>query len=95
LSNVKESKEDLCFDFVVVGVCVCVCEHSWNLGKVTFQCAKILEAVRRILLTFVRPEPPSVTGREISAYLGQLRMRMDVTASGSTQGTERKGARTD
>ena len=74
---------------------VSVCEHSWNLGKVTFQCAKILKAVRRILLTFVRPESPSVTGSEISAYLGHLRMSIDVTASGSTSVTERNGARTD
>jgi hypothetical protein len=91
LPNVKESNKDLCFDFVVV----IVCEHSWNLGKVTFQCAKILKAVGKILLTFVRSEPPSVRGREVSAYQGQLRMRMDVTASGSTSATERNGARTD
>ena len=48
-----------------------------------------------MLLTFVRSEPPSVTGSEISAYLGQPRMRIDVTASGSTSVTERNGARTD
>ena len=30
-------------------LCVCVCEHSWSIRKVTFQCAKILKAVGRIL----------------------------------------------
>jgi hypothetical protein len=60
---------------------VSVCEHLWNLGKVTFQCAKILKAVRPILLTFVRPEPPSVTGSEISDYLGQLRISTRVLIS--------------